>query len=134
MKRILATAHLTLLSVNAIHAMPEVETRKRKKSGVKPRREEQNRDENPERAHKRKRIKVLDASENDIREYYGNSMSSTSSSISGSSGELRRASMRTDSLSSSTSRERSHGSLVDDEKQRVEGIAASKKPVLPRTP
>ncbi|KAI0558509.1 hypothetical protein FGB62_205g04 [Gracilaria domingensis] len=47
--------------------------------------------------------------------------------------ELPKASMHTDSSSSSTSRECSHGTFIDDEEEKIEGIAASKEPVMPRT-
>ncbi|KAI0565454.1 hypothetical protein FGB62_18g16 [Gracilaria domingensis] len=121
------------MSVNATRVRPEVETRKRNKSGVKRRREKEIYNENLRRTYKRKRIKVPRASENDIREHHVSSTSSTCSSKSEASRELRKASMHTDSSSSCTSRERSHSALVDDEQERFEGIAASKEPIMPRT-
>ncbi|KAI0556866.1 hypothetical protein FGB62_383g02 [Gracilaria domingensis] len=41
--------------------------------------------------------------------------------------------MHTDSSSSRTSPECSQGTFVDDEEHKIEGIAASKEPVMPRT-
>ncbi|KAI0558469.1 chaperone [Gracilaria domingensis] len=114
-------------------ARPEVETLKRKKSGAKRLREEEICNKNLRRTEKRKRIKTFDDSENDIREHHVSSTSSTSSSISERSRDLGKASRLTDSSSSSTSRKCSHGTFADDEKQRIESIAASKEPIMPRT-
>ncbi|KAI0559321.1 hypothetical protein FGB62_157g11 [Gracilaria domingensis] len=114
-------------------AKPEVETQKRKKSGVKRPREEEICNEKLRRTEERKRMKTFEDSENDIRDHHVSSTPRTSGSISEPSRELRKASMHNDSPSWSTSRECSHGTFVDDEEQKIEGIAASEKPVMPRT-
>ncbi|KAI0557678.1 hypothetical protein FGB62_274g03 [Gracilaria domingensis] len=111
----------------------EVETRKRKKSGVKRRREEEICNENLRRTEERKRVKIFEDSENDIRDHHVSSTPRTFCSLSEPSRELPKASMHTDSSSSSTSRECSHGTFIDDEEEKIEGIAASKEPVMPRT-